>query len=390
MAKYDVTFSCGHTEVIQLFGPMDERERRIEWLEEHGLCSECYEEKKKKEYEKKVQKAQQEAEEWGLPELSGTEKQVAWAVTIRQEAISKFKQLQEHIKDDFNAEIMGVLSAREFALMLFERILARETSAKWWIENARSITPYEIANWIAREYALYKAEQEQPPQEIKQQALDEMILRPEKQSASLIAEIRIKDDIVTTKYPEKSEAFREIVKKLGFTWADGQWQRKTNFRTGAPLDRAAELGVKLLAAGFPVRVFSDELQQKILAGDYEPECKRWVTKHTKTGKFLIDWERPDDFFDEAKKLPGARWERGVGMLVPKEAFREVLDFANRYQFQLSPGAQELVEEAQKAYEAAMVAEVKPKEEKQLPKPGRKNLKAVDVTGEIDDELRDDD
>lgn len=389
MAWYDVTFSCGHTDRVQLYGPGKERDRWIEWAENSGLCPECYEEMKRKQYEEKVQKAQEEAQEWGLPELTGTEKQIAWANVLRQNAIKEFKVLKEHIKDEFLAETFGMLSSRDFAEMLFNRILKRETTAKWWIENAREASVNEIAQWIAREYTQFKAEQEVPA-EVKQQALDELTIRPENPNTSLIAEIHIKDDTVIAKYPEKSEAFRDIVKKLGFTWADGNWQRKTGFRTGSPLDRASELGVKLLAAGFPVRVFNDELQRKILASDYEPECKRWITKHIKTDRFLVDWKRPDDFFDEAKKLPGARWESGTGMLVPKEAFREVLDFANQYGFKLSPGAQELVEEARGAYEAAMIAEVKPQEEQKLPKPGRKVLKAVDVTGDIDDELRDDD
>lgn len=42
MAKYFVVFSCGHQGKVQLYGPMRERERRLAWLREHGLCEECY------------------------------------------------------------------------------------------------------------------------------------------------------------------------------------------------------------------------------------------------------------------------------------------------------------------------------------------------------------
>ena len=42
MAKYDVKFSCGHTETISLIGPVAERERKIKYFEEYGVCSECY------------------------------------------------------------------------------------------------------------------------------------------------------------------------------------------------------------------------------------------------------------------------------------------------------------------------------------------------------------
>lgn len=44
--KYDVKFSCGHTEEIQLFGKTADRERKIAYYEQYGLCSCCYAAKK--------------------------------------------------------------------------------------------------------------------------------------------------------------------------------------------------------------------------------------------------------------------------------------------------------------------------------------------------------
>jgi len=52
MAKYTVTFSCGHTGTVELLGASAERERKIEHFQEQGICSECY---------KAEQKAKQEA-----------------------------------------------------------------------------------------------------------------------------------------------------------------------------------------------------------------------------------------------------------------------------------------------------------------------------------------
>lgn len=49
MAKYSITMSCGHDEMVELFGPMKERERKIEWFNESGLCKKCYKEKCEKE-----------------------------------------------------------------------------------------------------------------------------------------------------------------------------------------------------------------------------------------------------------------------------------------------------------------------------------------------------
>lgn len=42
MAYYNVNFSCGHTERVNLIGKTSERERRIAYFEKCGECSECY------------------------------------------------------------------------------------------------------------------------------------------------------------------------------------------------------------------------------------------------------------------------------------------------------------------------------------------------------------
>lgn len=44
MGKYDVKFSCGHEERIELFGKEIDRRRKIEYFEENGLCPNCYKE----------------------------------------------------------------------------------------------------------------------------------------------------------------------------------------------------------------------------------------------------------------------------------------------------------------------------------------------------------
>ena len=40
--KYTVKMSCGHTQVVDLVGKGSERERKIRYFEEFGLCKECY------------------------------------------------------------------------------------------------------------------------------------------------------------------------------------------------------------------------------------------------------------------------------------------------------------------------------------------------------------
>lgn len=40
--KVEITYRCGHTEQIEVFGTAAERERKIKWLAENHVCSECY------------------------------------------------------------------------------------------------------------------------------------------------------------------------------------------------------------------------------------------------------------------------------------------------------------------------------------------------------------
>jgi len=63
MAKYNVTFSCGHTERKELFGSKRERRAKIAYWEQHGKCTACYE----KEKEGRKAAIKKVAEEIGLP-----------------------------------------------------------------------------------------------------------------------------------------------------------------------------------------------------------------------------------------------------------------------------------------------------------------------------------
>lgn len=61
MAKYTVTYACGHTGTIELFGKMTEREYRLKQLTDQ-LCPDCYN-----------QQVSKENQENGLPKLEGSE-----------------------------------------------------------------------------------------------------------------------------------------------------------------------------------------------------------------------------------------------------------------------------------------------------------------------------
>ncbi len=117
MGKYGVTYSCGHEDLIELFGPYEDRQRKIQWLEESGLCPACYRAKKEAEA----------AELFGeLPPLTGSPKQVAWAEKLRRGAIIELQKEVEHANSQ---------EFREYLIAVSRRILSERTEAKWWIDN---------------------------------------------------------------------------------------------------------------------------------------------------------------------------------------------------------------------------------------------------------------
>ncbi len=396
MAWYYGTYSCGHEGRVNVIGKVKDRQWKVDRHFE-GLCPECWETEKQKRFDEANAKAAAEAAEMDLPELTGTEKQVAWANTLRQKFISEAEKSiaeyeeklnHKHFEEnpDKKDKALVILDAMHQAL---DTRLLKETSARFWIDHQYDGSAEKFLRTVG-EKALQPPPTPEPPTEFKKQALEDMTIRPSKPVTSLVAEIRIKDNLVTAKLPEKNEEFRLLVRGLRFSWENGRWERETYEFTGSAMDRATDLGVKLLAAGFPVRVFDDELQHKILAANYEPECNRWIFRY-ETG-FRVWWRRDEDFYREAKRLPGSKWmSEKRSMYVPSEAFRELQDFAAQYQFRLTEKAQEKLIEAAQAFDAAMVADVSAPEQEPLPQPGSRPVLTVDqVDGEIDADLRDQD
>lgn len=133
MARYQITFRCGHTGEVEIYGKVSERESKSKWYEGQ-LCRECY--KRQQEEARKaesVDAAQRNADcGYGLPAISGTPKQVAWAETIRSKLVDycvshklKFEQAES------NPKIAAIVS------------VMRNPSASWWIDH-RSESPETI------------------------------------------------------------------------------------------------------------------------------------------------------------------------------------------------------------------------------------------------------
>ena len=87
MSTYTIKHSCGHEEEIYLSGSYKSNQYKIEKMEDE-LCIDC-----------KKAKLEKEAEEMGCLPLSGTTKQVVWAMEIRADVLKDLDKFTVCIKE---------------------------------------------------------------------------------------------------------------------------------------------------------------------------------------------------------------------------------------------------------------------------------------------------
>lgn len=331
MAWYYGTFICGHEGRVNITGPHKHRE----WKKERAfekMCPECYEKYLQEEREKANKEAAAKAAEMELPELTGTEKQVAWANTLRQEMIDR---LEKEIEDFESDEI----EEKEEISEILEYILKNKTDASWYIDN-RTRSIYDVIDKIKRQMP---SEEEIIKKKLEEEIKAEATVYPEDCKYKGVAEIKIMDDKISVTY-EKNKDFISIVKSLDYKW-EGIWEKKIKETTGSAAERAAELGNKLLNAGFPIMILNEEIRNNAINGVYEPECTRWIYFRTSgkyEGRLDITWKGMNDkLYRTARSLPSSKWDSGV--VVKIEYFEEVQEFAELYNFKFTKAAFEAIE-----------------------------------------------
>lgn len=144
MSKFQITRACGHDEWVQIYGPNKDRDWKAQ-AESRRLCRDCYEaELKAKRAAEAVARieaakaAADEAEAGNLPTLTGSEKQITWAETIRKThhdslVAAAARAITPGIKALFDEEIGRYMA---------------ESSAHAWIER-RHETP--DARWLGKQ-----------------------------------------------------------------------------------------------------------------------------------------------------------------------------------------------------------------------------------------------
>lgn len=165
---------------------------------------------------------------------------------------------------------------------------------------------------------------------------------------------------LTAECSTKNEDLNALLKAQSLQFSISGWHRRMDAFAGSLQDRAAELGRHLLAAGFVVQFPDRETMTSAVEGTYEPECRRWIDVGggEYDGWFRLWWRRGEDVYKRAKALAGSRYDpRSRSVVVPREQFEEVLDFAGMHGFRLSPAAADLVEVARQERHASVITTV---------------------------------
>lgn len=297
-----------------------------EWAQQNiTICPNCWAKLKK---ETKQLEINETKKEMNFPELKGTPNQIAWAEAIRTEHV-KFiiEAYDKHIEIQKKKGNTSDLAKEK---SIIDYMIANATEAHEWIENR------DDRGALLRIYAS-KYEEVQHGVDYKS---DEYVREPEIQSKQGTVEIEIEGNQVVAKYV-RDDDFRSIVKKLGYSWDSdrGSWSREIDQLNGSIIDRAAEIGSKLLNAGFSIRSKNVSLLNKAVKAEYEPEQEKWITlveKGNYTGWLSISTPT-DKLYKSARKLPNSRWNH-PGVVVKLDYYREVEDFAELNEYSISESA----------------------------------------------------
>lgn len=131
MSKYQINHACGHTETHNIVGTNinGERERKAEWLAGR-VCTEC---------SRQQQRAKAAEDNKGLPALTGSEKQITWAETIRTSAVKQLNELKDMIDPNHpeSAIPLGIIDN-----------VIQQSESRYWIDNRdTSYSP----NWMMKQ-----------------------------------------------------------------------------------------------------------------------------------------------------------------------------------------------------------------------------------------------
>lgn len=313
MAQYGGTFACGHEGLVNVYGKHSEREQKIEKAFSR-VCPKCYEKEKTERIERENRESLSKSEDYGFPKLSGTEKQISWANTIRLKFYEEF----------WDSETM-------------HEMIENEKKASFWIDTIhcgnkeRFLEEYEDQIEKIDKFERIISMDAVAPEELKHEGVVEIV--------------KIMERICL--YFQKDDDFIQLVKSKKYRWheSDSCWCRTLSDKTGTYADRAAEIGHALLKNGFAICIHDAEITENAIAGKYEKECYKWVTWNGVKKSLALSWTVRDKSYEASRKIKNNTYNNRTDCVeIPICHYRAVNNFAKKYDFQYSEEALEKIEQ----------------------------------------------
>ena len=182
------------------------------------------------------------------------------------------------------------------------------------------------------------------------------IVRPQTPVTETIAKIQIEGDVLRVIFPERIEKFRQTLKSKDFQWGGTSWYREVGMKAGKIEDRAVEIGNLLLNEGFIIQISDETIRNNAINAVYEDEKTRWITVYKDNSYadyVVVSWRYGDDLYYKAQKLPASKYRNG-DIIVRKEQYEAILDFAKMYDVEISEKAMQRLELAKQEKLAALI------------------------------------
>lgn len=382
--------TCGKTFEVKATRANSTQAREFEeWAVEH--CTECHECSAKR-------KAEQDCQRYAGIDMSdysplrGSERQIAWANDIRRGFISQEIDPwlgKSTLSPELPKDPINYADLRAYAVQIAD--------AKWWIDargGAADIMRALLKAWRRTLMAQQPAQAAETPTETPAaQPVVEAevpVTTPEDATHTGAVEISVHDSEVSVSYG-RDDDYIAVVKGLGYKYdgARKRWYKAITATNGPASDRAAELGSRMLNAGFAVRIEDPAIREAAIRGDYAPETSRWIDvvradNARYAGWFAISWGRGDDLYSKARALRRSKYDHGQ-VVVPATEWQDVMDFASIYDFRMTLAAETAVEAQRNSVEVVDPAPVRKAEYAEKPVKDILNS-SRDVLPDLRDEL----
>ena len=224
-------------------GSRKEVERHAQWRTKQGaVCTSCFSALRAAEVEAENRAAAERATVNSLPALTGSEKQVPWAVTLRDKMLAQFERAEalarEAVQDA--AATPELLDAAQRVLIAGE-ILRAKTSAHWWIDqrmtDSRTLVSVTLKPEIDTELQRRAIAAQTPAEaEAEAAAMEEALLLPPVEPVSQhVAEVALRGAVLTARSDAYVPELRAPLVECGLVWDEKvrHWHRTLPAATSA-------------------------------------------------------------------------------------------------------------------------------------------------------------